>query len=185
MVKFLENQILENSKGPTTEVDFVDVISKFTIEIIGTAVCGIQSKTFESKEHSTMETMSHKMELKFGPLQMFKILTVMLLPTLGNFLKFTFFDKSSEQYFLWAIKKTIKNRQDNPHKHWNDFIQLMLETRNKIILANKTQNNNDDKKSNNDETSLEFLDDDYIVANCVLFILAVIMHNILVFIQIL
>lgn len=181
-ITYLEKNIQNASRlgdisQDTVEVDFVPIIGKYTIEIISTAVCGIQSKSFECIQPSVMEVMSGKLALEFGPLQTLKILLIMIFPIVANFFKMAFFNKESEAYFMWAIKQTIKNREDpkNKDKSWDDFIQLMIEGRRGT--GKKDGDENGDKSGDtppdeDGERSLEFLNDDYIVANCVLFILA-------------
>lgn len=149
------------------EINFTNVIPKFTIDVISTAVCGIESNSFELDEPSMVEQMSRRMELAFGGVQVLKLLLVMCFPAVGNLFKMSFFDKEAEHFFMHAITQTIRAREANPGGKQDDFVQLMLEGRKGLDKKKE-----DGEENGGGSKSVVFLDDVHIVANCVLFILA-------------
>lgn len=101
--------------------------------------------------------MAQKLELSFGPAQILKLFILILFRKCARFFNLSFFNREAEDYFTLAIKQTIRFREKNSGNNYDDFLQLMLEAR---------------KDKTNSSLENNYLDDNHIVANCVLFILA-------------
>lgn len=68
------------ASSPNGEMDLTNGYSKFTMDIIASAVCGFDSQAFNQVEPSLFEKMGSRLQINFGGLQVLKIL-VMLLST--------------------------------------------------------------------------------------------------------
>lgn len=93
LVKFLEGEI---SGG--NEVDFMQAYSKYTMDIIATAVCGIDSGAFDQKGMSKFEDMAAKLQIQFGGVQFLKMMIIITSAKLGEFLGLTIFPKDVSTY---------------------------------------------------------------------------------------
>lgn len=89
LVTFVENEMALSSG---MEIDLMDGYSKFTMDVIASAVCGIDSQAFNQKEPSLFERMGMKMQLQFGGAQLAKLLVMLMSPRIANLLGFSFFE---------------------------------------------------------------------------------------------
>jgi len=172
-VKFLESEVALSEGG---EVELSTAYSKMTMDVIASAVCGIDSKVFETREESVFEQMGNKFRFEFGGFKLLKFMVMAIFPKISDLVGLSFFSQEVQDFFRRALMSSIKHRQETGEKR-DDFIQLLLEVR-----ANKLKAEDEGelleqfekeavlKKSSSVEGSYE-LDDDAIVANCVLFII--------------
>jgi len=170
-VKFLEQEV-EASGG---ELDLSEGYSKFTMDIIASAACGIDSQAFNQKEPSVFEQMGQKLQFKFGGFRILKFIVMTLSPKVAEFFNFSFFEKDMQDFFMTAIKSSINHRLQHKEKG-NDFVQLMLEAREGSLKTEENELDNFEKdaqlKEGGKVEMADLLDDESIAANCVLFILA-------------
>ncbi|XP_035706595.1 cytochrome P450 9e2 isoform X2 [Folsomia candida] len=176
LVKYVEQEIGGNGDGG--EFDIIEAYSKFTMDIIASSVCGIDSHAFDQKEPSFFEKMGQKMQLSFDGFTLLKIIVISLSTTIGDFFGFSFFARDVQDFFSVAIKSSIHDRQVKNEKR-NDFIQLMLEAREDKLKIEDHELDRFERdaiiktETTTDKASTaELLDDDGIVANAVLFMLA-------------
>jgi cytochrome P450 len=176
LVKFVEGEMADGNG----EMDLSQAYSKFAMDIIASAVCGIDSQTFDQKEPSLFEKMGTKLQFKLGGLGMFKMFMILVFPRLTDFLGMSFFEMEMQNFFSSAIKSSIKQRKESGEKR-NDFIQLMLEAREDKLKTDENELDSFEKDAvmvngegggNNKVSTADLLDDDGIVANAVLFMLA-------------
>lgn len=91
LVKYLEAEIAQNpSEG---ETDLNEGYSKFTMDVIASAVIGIDSEAFDQKEPSLFERMGMKLQLTFGVAVILKLVVMMSLPKVADWLGLSFFEK--------------------------------------------------------------------------------------------
>jgi len=76
-VNFLESEIEHSQNG---EVELTDAYSKFTMDIIASAACGIDSEAFNQRGPSYFEQAGKKLQLQFGAKVILKMFAMMLLP---------------------------------------------------------------------------------------------------------
>lgn len=173
LVKYVDQRMEESPNG---EIDLLEGYSKFTMDTIASAVCNMNSQAFDQVEPSLFEKMGQKMQLQFNPKQFISFIVLINFPKIAEFFGMTLFGSEMYNFFSGAIKSSIKEREEKGEKR-NDFIQLMLEAREDKLKIDESELNafekdaqiKEDKFS---ESSAEVLDDDGIVSNCVLFILA-------------
>ncbi|XP_021957659.1 cytochrome P450 9e2 [Folsomia candida] len=175
MAKFVEQEISRNGE----EMDLTLIYSKFTMEVIATAVCGMDSQAFASKEPSLFEKMGARLQFSFGIFKIFQLILILMAPKLANLCRLSLLEREVQDFFALAIKSSIHDRQAKNEKR-NDFIQLMLEARegklkteeNELSSFEKDAIIKEDKSSEESKLSAnELMNDDVIAANAVLFIL--------------
>ncbi|XP_021957567.1 cytochrome P450 9e2 [Folsomia candida] len=174
LVQYVNERMAESTDG---EIDLGDGYSKFTMDTIASAVCGMNSQAFDQIEPSIFEMMGKKLQLTFTAKTFFKFFVMILLPKFSQRIGMTMFDKDMHQFFAGAIKSSIKERNQTGQKG-NDFIQLMLEVREDKLKTDESELDSFEKDAiiksevKGQVSTADLLDDDGIVSNCVLFILA-------------
>jgi len=167
-VTFLEDESARSTGG---ELELSDAYSKMTMDVIASAACGIDSKAFETREQSVFEQMGNKLRFEFGGFQMVKFVMIALFPKLCDLLGLSFFGSEVQDFFRGAVMSSIRHRQEKGEKR-DDFIQLLMEVRANKLKTEEGELEQFEKDAiikSSGEESYE-LDDEAIVANCVLFI---------------
>ncbi|XP_021952885.1 cytochrome P450 9e2 [Folsomia candida] len=172
LVKYVDQMMMESSHG---EIDLGDGYSKFTMDTIASAVCGMNSQAFDQKEPSIFEQVGKSIQITFNMKTLVRFLILFGFPRLAGKLGITIFGSVLHQFFDGAVKSSIKERTTTGQKG-NDFIQLMLEARENKLKTEEEELSNFEKDAiitgEVKGQISEMLDDNGIVSNCVLFILA-------------
>ncbi|XP_021957638.1 cytochrome P450 9e2 [Folsomia candida] len=174
LVKYVDERMEESTDG---EIDLGEGYSKFTMDTIASAVCGMNSQAFDQTEPSIFELMGKKMQLNFNSKTFLKFFFMFRFPKLAGRLGITMFGEEMHEFFAGAIKSSIKQR-DKTGQKGNDFIQLMLETREDKLKTDESELDSFEKDAiiksevKGQASTADLLDDDGVVSNCVLFILA-------------
>ncbi|OXA55516.1 cytochrome P450 9e2 [Folsomia candida] len=175
LVKFVDERMSES--GSDGEIDLWEGYSKFTMDTIASAVCGMNSQAFNQIEPSIFERMGKKMQISFSAKNIISFMVMFNFPRFAAWLGLSMFGAEMHEFFAGAIKSSIKERNKSGRKG-NDFIQLMLEAReDKLVKTDEAELDRFEKDAvikgevKGQESDL-LLDDDGIVSNCVLFILA-------------
>lgn len=100
LAKFIEQEITASR----SEMDLSLSYSKFTMDIIASAVCAMDSQAFDKKEPSLFERMGAKLQLTLGIVKIFQLIVLFMAPPLGNFLGFSLFEK--EVSLQWRYSYT-------------------------------------------------------------------------------
>lgn len=88
LVQFLESQV---ACSTNSEMDLTIGFSKFAIDIIASAVCGLNSNAFDQIQPSLFEKMGAKLQPSFGGWQGLKILIMFTSPKLMDLLGLSIF----------------------------------------------------------------------------------------------
>ncbi|XP_021957663.2 cytochrome P450 9e2 [Folsomia candida] len=174
LVKYVDERMAESTDG---EIDLGEGYSKFTMDTIASAVCGMNSQAFDQTEHSLFELMGKKLQITFNSKNIFKFLILLGFSKISKGAGITMFEEDMHQFFARAIKSSIKERNETGQKG-NDFIQLMLEVREDKLKTDESELDSFEKDAiiksevKGQVSTADLLDDDGIVSNCVLFILA-------------
>jgi cytochrome P450 family 9 len=177
LVKFVEEEMKREEEGD--EIELTECFSKFTMDIIASVACGIDSKAFDQKEPSLFERKAKEMQFEFAGLKLLKVIVMLTFPKLGNLLGFSLFSKESQDFFSEAITSSMEHRLRNNEKR-DDFIQLMMEAREGKLKLEESELEAFEKDAIVKQGSAggllssskdDVLDDVGIVANCVQFIL--------------
>ncbi|XP_021957568.2 cytochrome P450 6a2 [Folsomia candida] len=174
LIKYVDERMAESTDG---EIELGDGYSKFTMDTIASAVCGMNSQAFDQIEPSIFEMMGKKLQLSFNGRTILKFFVMISFPKFAERLGITLFGNDVHQFFAGAIKSSVKERNDMGQKG-NDFIQLMLEAREDKLKTDESELDSFEKDAiiksevKGQASTANLLDDDGIVSNCVLFILA-------------
>ncbi|XP_021957657.1 cytochrome P450 9e2 [Folsomia candida] len=174
LVKYVDERMEESADG---EIDLGDGYSKFTMDTIASAVCGMNSQAFDQTEPSIFELMGKKMQVSFSPKSIINFMIMFNFPKFASWMGMSMFGAEMYQFFAGAIKSSVKERTKTGQKG-NDFIQLMLEVREDKLKTDESELDTFEKDAiiksevKGQASTAELLDDDGIVSNCVLFILA-------------
>lgn len=177
---------VEKNKGESGDIDICKAYSKYAIDVIASCAFGINCKTFDCEpgKMSEFEKMAAELTFKLTIKTFFKFITISAAPRLAELLGFRTFANEAQDYFERVIKEALKHRRKTGQRH-DDFLQLMLDAQQGLL---KTEENlketievmtgTSEEKSGNSpakgfaDSSKNFkIDDDDIVANCVLFLI--------------
>ncbi|CAL8117832.1 unnamed protein product [Orchesella dallaii] len=175
------------------EFDICEAYSKYAMDVIASCAFGIDSKSFDCEPgvSSEFEEMGKKIQLKVTLSLALKLLVVQVAPKLANMMGLQAIDTGPQDYFKKVITGVMKRRRDTGERH-NDFLQLMMDAQQgllkseensketmEVMTGSKEDNTGNSKQvfSPNDEADGESptkftFDDDDIVANAVLFLMA-------------
>lgn len=138
-------------------------------------ITGMNSQAFDQKEPSIFEQVGKSIQITFNMKTLVRFLILFGFPRLAGKLGITIFGSVLHQFFDGAVKSSIKERTTTGQKG-NDFIQLMLEARENKLKTEEEELSNFEKDAiitgEVKGQISEMLDDNGIVSNCVLFILA-------------
>ena len=100
-----------------------DVLGNFSMDVIVSTGFGYESNTFKDpsnifKKHADL-LVTKKLSLRL----MAKVIVFMFAPRLARWLDFHILDPEAEQFFVEAILKAIKERQESGERR-NDFIDI-------------------------------------------------------------
>jgi cytochrome P450 family 6 len=115
------------SKGETIEIK--DILTRYTTDIIACAF-GIQCNYLENPDAEFRSWGSRIFTLTFKT----KLTRTMmfLLRLSARLLRLSVLPKEVGNYFMKMVKETVEYREKNDMKR-NDFMQLMIELKNKIL----------------------------------------------------
>lgn len=123
--EILESIISKHAKT-NNPIAVQDLVTRFTIDIIGTCGFGIECNSMQ-EQNNKFEKCAERV-VKNSNFQWFMV-SVMPWNLLGN-LGFSYFGKESGKFFGNLVKATIKYREENKTSR-KDFIQLMIEMKHK------------------------------------------------------
>ncbi|CAG9827994.1 unnamed protein product [Diabrotica balteata] len=135
MVACSENlkDILEKHVMLQDGVDIKEIISRFTTDIIGSAAFGIECNSLKNPE-SEFRKFGRKIfeagKWKHLKRQMGNSFPKWFLDAI----RINLVDREIEDFFMEAVQSTVSYREEN-NVHRNDFMQLLLELRNKGKLS--------------------------------------------------
>lgn len=152
---------IDQWSSPDGEIDLVECFSKFTLDTITSAICGMNSHALAQRELSSFELIGKKFSITFGTKVMIKFAIVYYFPKFAGWMGFSVSESAEFHKFCSdGIKTEIKSREKTGRKR-DDFIEWMLEARKSW----------DDGKGVAATDTSDLLDDDGIVSNCEIFIL--------------
>ncbi|ERL91728.1 cytochrome P450 9e2 [Dendroctonus ponderosae] len=109
------------------ELEFKDVFTKYTNDIIATSAFGIQVNSLADPKN-TFYTMGETITDLSGFLNTLRFITLTSMPTLAKYLRLTLFPRNPVCYFRVIIHDTIKVRIQKSIVR-KDMLNLLLDTR--------------------------------------------------------
>lgn len=176
MSSYLKKHIAQGS-----DVDIYQIFSKYTMDVIAGCAFGLDSKAWEVPfgKTSEFEEMGEDFQFSLKPSKLIKFAVILVAPKVADFLGFEVFDDAAQKYFSGIIRSVLKRRRQSGERN-DDFLQLMMDAQAGILKADEetnlvmnggVENDTEDKPSLKETPKVTF-DDDDLVANAMLFLLA-------------
>lgn len=146
----------------TEDVDVKEATARFSMDVIGTCVFGIEPRTINEPHNE----FSREARLAFRPslIDFARKSVVVVFPKLAKKLNLTFMPKRAVDYFSEIVRKALESRKNGSTVR-RDFVQLMVNLQEKgyVELEKSDPNddylNIDDKSFNADDGKIELTDD--------------------------
>lgn len=90
LMTYFQDQV---GSSPDGEVDLSEGYSKYAMDVIATAVCGLDSQVFEQKEPSFFEQMGQRMQFQLTAIQFLKLIIMMSSQFLAEIFGLSLFDR--------------------------------------------------------------------------------------------
>jgi len=103
-----------------------DVVSRFTVDVIGATAFGMETNSLTDRESIFFKMARRTADISIG--RVIKNLIVLYLPRLANLLKLSVSDKLSMDFFVGILTKALKERQASNESR-DDFLQLLIEAK--------------------------------------------------------
>lgn len=135
LIKFIEQK---NDKGENI-FEIRDLISRFSINIISSVAFGVENDCINEPDN-VFRTVGMKI-FDRGFIQRIKWGFFVLLPRLFPFFKIHLSSKEVEDFITSLMRQTINYREKNEVKK-NDFMDLMIQLKNKGFISTDKMNEN-------------------------------------------
>lgn len=147
-VEFVGREVATSENG---ELEFRELLARFTTDIIGTCAFGLQFNSMKDP-NSEFRTMGRKV---FTPSFMgtLGMILVTMVPFMGKFFKIRFPKADVSDFFMKAVHDTVEYREKNNVRR-NDFLQLLIDLKNK----GKLEDEDKDSKSANGVSASDGID---------------------------
>jgi len=133
----LQRLIDEASCNDDRIVEVQELAAKFIIDVIGSCAFGIQINALTDKESEFQRTVKRFSKPSYKATLWRMLRTAM--PRLYRLLGVQLVDPSVTQFFMHVVSQMISQRENNGATR-HDFMDLLIELRNKGTLDNETGN---------------------------------------------
>ncbi|CAO1431140.1 unnamed protein product [Diamesa serratosioi] len=113
--------------GGDNVFEFKDLATKFTVDVIASCAFGIEVNSFTNPEND-FQRIAAKITNFTSYSTVLKFAGYMLAPKIMKFFKIKFFDNDTSDFFRYAIKETMKNREEKGIIR-HDMIDLLIQAR--------------------------------------------------------
>ncbi|XP_066997652.1 cytochrome P450 9e2 isoform X2 [Anabrus simplex] len=136
----------------TTEFEMKDLFGRFTMDVIASCAFGVECDSLKQPDAEFVKIASQFNDIPLlHRIGLFAV--ILLIPQLAKFLPLSFFNTKTMDFLADVISRAKKVRENSTSHRRNDFLQLVLDASHK-------------------EPGASVLDDDTIIAQAVLFLLA-------------
>nr|ACG68822.1 cytochrome P450 [Anopheles funestus] len=125
------------------EMEMKDVLARFTTDVIGTCAFGIECNTLKNPD-SEFRKYGNKV-FEQDAVIMVKFVFVMMFKGLAKRIGVKLTDEGVERFFLQVVRDTVQYREMNNVQR-NDFMNLLLQIKNKGYLDERDIGANDNLK---------------------------------------
>ncbi|XP_014291138.1 probable cytochrome P450 6d5 [Halyomorpha halys] len=157
-------------KNKANDIDIREAMSLFSMDIIGSAAFGINPGVLKNPESEFRAKGKEVSDPNWRNL--FRIWFFFLFPQAAKYFGFSFQQRSVTNYFCNIIRNAIDYRKKNDIQRY-DFIQMMMQLKEKGNIEIKTLDSSDDYLKNElNDTSTEILEitDDLLMAQAISFL---------------
>jgi len=168
LVNFMKKELKS-----TNELNMRDSLSRYTMDVIANSAFGVDSKMFEDT-NAVFSQMARRFQNQFDGFGMIKFFLLLISPKLMEVLNISMFDKEADAFFSKVILGALQHREKTGEKR-DDFLQLMLEARKGLLKTDEKELDTFEKEAmlkDNGPKQKVNLDDDMIVSQSILFLLA-------------
>lgn len=118
------DEYIDQAQVNNQDMEIKDVLSKFTIDVIGSCAFGLECNSF-SEPNSPFVYYGRRI-FPQSSLRSLKMNLIAAFPTAAKILGVRFFNKEVTDFYLDIVKKTVGYRMENNVKR-NDFLQILME----------------------------------------------------------
>lgn len=110
----------------TGQTEIKDILSRFTIDVIGTVAFGLECNSLTDKNAEF-----YKMGLKsFEGINFLRRFTLTTFRNLAKKLHFKNISTEISNFYMSAVRETVEYRENNPNVIRNDFMNLLIQMKN-------------------------------------------------------
>lgn len=120
--KMMKNEVVGNA-----EIEMKDILARFTTDVIGTCAFGIECNSLQDP-NAQFRRMGRKI-FSVAKGRLLKLITAQQFRSLARMLGITLIDKDVSDFFIGAVRDTIKYREENKIER-NDFMSLLMKLKN-------------------------------------------------------
>lgn len=169
---FLQNESNKNSRGDKCiELEMKELFGRFTLDVIATCAFGVQCDSLKDRNAEFV-----KIAARFNDISLLNRLliffVILVCPQHARFFPLRVVNRQAIAFLVDVVKKTVEHRRLHKEQKWNDFLQLMIDA-----AAGEKGERSDEKrdinaKNNTEQTSATVLNEETIIAQSLLFLLA-------------
>lgn len=164
MTAFLQKNV--GDKGGSAELEMKELFGRFTLDVIATCAFGVQCDSLKEEEAEFAKMAARFNDISF-PNRIFIFAVIMFVPQLARFVPLQFMNNKVLTFLVDVVKKTKEYRTLHKDQRRNDFLQLMMDA-----AEEETKENQNLAESNNKKPNNSVMDEDTIIAQSILFLLA-------------
>lgn len=144
----LEKYLVKSVKEGNSEIEFRDLLARYTTNIISSVAFGIDNDCINDPDHifRKMGVKIFHTSIKQGIVDAFAV----FIPQIFKYIKIKSVDQDVEDFIFSVVKQTIDHREKNNFSR-NDFMQLMLQLKNQGYITVDKDTDKDDKEVQNSE----------------------------------
>jgi cytochrome P450 family 6 len=142
---------VEHSAANGEMLEVKDILAKFSTDVIASFAFGVQCNCLKNPdaEFRKWGRKIFQTNIKTG----IRDLVIFVAPALASMVKIPFVPPDVTHYFKKMVKETVEYRESNNVKR-NDFIQLLIQMKNKGNIYTKKQMNGTSKADNGNDIGL-------------------------------
>ncbi|XP_026740610.1 cytochrome P450 6B2-like [Trichoplusia ni] len=161
----LENMLDQEAKT-SKGLDVKIILTRYTMDCICSSAFGVEAQAMVNTENNVFNHMG-ELVTESSPAAAFRNVCKTIWPSLFYGLGFTVFSKEIDDFFNKLLTQIFNSRNYEPTTR-NDFIDYMLKMKKNKLVGDSLNNLKSDSAS---KVTLD-IDDEFLIAQCVLFFVA-------------
>ncbi|XP_026740676.1 cytochrome P450 6B5-like [Trichoplusia ni] len=163
---FVFEDMLDREIGSSSVIDVRTILARFTMDCICTCAFGVDAQTMVKTENNVFKHMGDVI-MDASSTAALKNIFRAIWPSIFYGSGFRVFSKDIDNFFSKLLTNIFETRNYQPSNR-NDFIDFMLKMKKNNLVGDSLKNSNPETVS---KVTVE-IDDEFLVANCVLFFVA-------------
>ncbi|XP_062552473.1 probable cytochrome P450 6a14 [Armigeres subalbatus] len=120
-------KLMKTEVSTNNEIEMKEILARFTTDVIGTCAFGLECNSLHDPE-AEFRRMGRQI-FSFANGRMLKIVFAQQFRSLARSLHLTLTDKEVSDFFIGAVKNTVKYREENKIER-SDFMSLLMKLKN-------------------------------------------------------